>query len=167
VKKAPPAPTLKLGVPDEKPKKPDKAEAKPEEPEVVVLDDAAVDAASVKDLRVAYRELRTLVEKRLEDLIGKRVEEALAALREQGKKTGGHRPLGFVVGKDRVLAPDKDEREIMKIAKKQRAAGMSLRKISAYLEDMGHVARSGEPFEAAQVKRLIERADTFIGDGKK
>jgi len=162
VKKPPP---LKLGVTEKKVEKtpPPKSEAPPEP---VFLNDATIESASVKDLRSAYRELRALFQGRLEELIGKRVEEALRGLREEGKKTGGHRPLGFVVGKDRVLEPDKEEREIMKIAKQQREAGMSLRKISAYLEDMGHVARNEKPFEAAQVKRLIERADTFIDKGK-
>jgi len=154
------ASTLKLGAPEPKPKPAAKPDAPPEH---ILLDDAAIDAATLKELRAAYRDLRTAFQGRLEELIGKRVEEALRNLREEGKKTGGHRPLGFVVGKDRVLAPDKEERKIMQIAKQQRAAGMSLRKISAYLEDMGYVARNEKPFEAAQVKRLIERADTFIG----
>lgn len=154
---------LKLGVPEKKAKK--STPVKPEvPPEPVLLDDAAIDSASIKDLRSAYRELRTFFQGRLEDLIGKRVEEALRSLREEGKKTGGHRPLGFVVGEDRVLAPDKEERKIMKIAKQQREHGMSLRKISAYLEDRGYVARNEKPFEAAQVKRLIERACTFIDE---
>lgn len=159
---------LKLGVTEKKVEK-TAPSSTPETPlEHAFLDDAAVDAASTKELRTAYRELRTLFQGRLEDLIGKRVEEKLRSLREEGKKTGGHRPLGYVVGKDRVLEPDKEEREIMKIAKQQREHGMSLRRISTYLEGMGHVARNDKPFEAAQVKRLIERADTFakVKDGK-
>lgn len=159
-------PSLKLGVPEKKGEK-TAPSAKPEAPpEPTLLVDAAIDSASLKELRAAYRELRTLFQVRLEALIGKRVEEALRALRKEGKKTGGHRPLGFIVGKDRVLEPDKEEREIAKIAKQQREHGMSLRKISAYLEDMGYVARNEKPFEAAQVKRLIERADTFSDEGK-
>lgn len=151
-------PTLKLGVSEKKPKPPQKATPPPVH---VTLDDAAVEAASVKELRIAYRELRTLFQGRLEELIGQRVEEVLHRLRKEGKKTGGHRPLGFVVGKDRVLEPDKEEREIMKIAKQQKERGKSLRKIAAHLEDLGFVARNEKRFEAAQVKRLIERADTF------
>lgn len=149
---------LRLGQPKSK------LTAKQTEPEPVkVLDDATVDTATLKELRTAYRELRSLHQRCFEEMVGERVEEVLRRLRKEGKKTGGHRPLGFVVDEDRVLQPDKRERQIMRIAKQQREQGKSLRAIATYLEERGFLARNEKRFEAAQVKRLIERADTFIG----
>ncbi len=145
---------LRLGQP--------KSESTPEptKPESAkILNDEAVDAATLKELRTAYRELRALHQNhRCEEVIGERTEEALRRTREEGKKTGGHVPLGYVAGDDHVLHPNKRERQIMKIAKQQRDQGKSLRAIADYLEDRGFVSRNNKKFEAAQVKRLVERA---------
>ena len=130
---------------------------------VAVLTDAAIDTATLKELRTAYRELRAWNQShRCEDVIGERTEEALRRSREEGKKTGGHVPLGFDAGDDLVLQPNKRERQIMKIAKQQRDQGKSLRAIAAYLEERGFLSRNNKRFEAAQVKRLVERAATFL-----
>jgi hypothetical protein len=148
---------LKLGQPE----LPGPAAPRPAKPKI--LDDEAVDAATLKELRTAYRELRALhQDHRCEDVIGERTEEALRRTREEGKKTGGHVPLGFVAGDDHVLHPNKRERQIMKIAKQQRDQGKSLRAIADYLEDRGFISRDKKKFAAAQVKRLVERADTFL-----
>lgn len=93
--------------------------------------------------------------------MGARTEEALQRVREEGKKTGGHVPLGYAAGDDRVLQPDKRERQIMRIAKQQRDQGLSLRAIASYLEERGFVSRLNKKFAAVQVKRLVERADTL------
>lgn len=155
--------TLRLGQPKPKPA----GEPTVEPTLVKILDDSEIDAATSKELRAAYRELRALHECRLEALIGERVKEVLRRLRKENKKTGGHRPLGYVVDENRVLQPDKRERQIARIAKQQRDQDMSLRKIAAYLESLGFVARNGKKFEASQIKRFIERADTFTEGQKK
>lgn len=136
----------------------------PIKPEPVkTLDDEALDSATLKELRAAYSELRAWHQShRCEDLIGERTEEALRRTREKGKKTGGHVPLGFDADVDLVLQPNKRERQIMKIAKQERDHGRSLRAIAAYLEERGFLSRNNKRFEAAQVKRLVERATTFI-----
>jgi hypothetical protein len=142
-----------------------KPEPKPEpKPTVVVtLANEAIDAATLKELRAAYRELRAWhLSHRCEEVIGERTEEALRRTRDQGKKTGGHVPLGFIADGDHVLHPNKRERQIMKIAKQQRDQGKSLRTIAAYLEERGFVARNDKKFEASQIKRLVDRAGTFI-----
>ena len=139
---------------------------KPSEPAPIkVLDDEMIDTATLKELRVAYRELRTLhQEHRCEDVIGERTEEALRRTREEGKKTGGHVPLGYVAGEDHVLHPNKRERQIMKIAKQQHAQGESLRAIADYLEDRGFVARNNKKFAAAQIKRFVDHDGTFTSN---
>lgn len=153
---------LKLGQPKPEPTKSELAKPEP----IQTLDDADVDTATLKELRAAYRELRAWHQShRCEELIGERTEEALRRTRyEEGKKTGGHVPLGFVTDADRVLQPNKRERQIMKIAKQQHAQGKSLRVIAAYLEEHGFLARNNKKFEAAQVKRLVERAATFTAE---
>lgn len=154
---------LKLGQPDPAPPQPEPIKPAPTK----ILDNEAIDAATLKDLRVAYRELRTLhQEHRCEDVIGARTEEALRRVREEGKKTGGHVPLGYVAGDDHVLHSNKRERQIMKIAKQQRDQGKSLRTIADYLEDRGFVSRNNKKFEAAQVKRLVDRATAFANEEK-
>jgi hypothetical protein len=143
-----------------------KPEPKPElaKPAVKTLDDETLDTATLKELRAAYRELRAWHQShRCEELIGERTEEALRRTREEGKKTGGHGPLGFDADADLVLQPNKRERQIMKIAKQQRDQGKSLRAIAYYLEERGFLSRNNKKFEAAQVKRLVERAATFVG----
>lgn len=155
-----PAP-LKLGL-----SKPESKPAKPTPVTVTILADEAIDAATPKELRAAYRELRTWHQShRCEEVIGERTEEALRRTRRQGKKTGGHVPLGFVADDDHVLHPNKRERQIMKIAKQQHEQGKSLRTIATNLEEQGFLARNDKKFEAAQVKRLVERADTFLNEG--
>jgi DNA invertase Pin-like site-specific DNA recombinase len=153
----------------DKPLRLGKAKAEPTKPEpakpatVAVLADEAIDTATLKELRAAYRELRAWRQNhRCEELIGERTEEALRRTREEGKKTGGHVPLGFDAGEDLVLQPNKRERQIMKIAKQQRDQGKSLRAIAYYLEERGFLSRNNKKFEAAQVKRLVERATTLL-----
>lgn len=155
---------LKLGQPKPESSKPKpKPEPKPEP--IKVLDDEAVDGTTLKELRAAYRELRAWHQgHRCEELIGERTEEALRRTREEGKKTGGHVPLGFDADADLVLQPNKRERQIMKIAKQQRDQGRSLRAIAAYLEERGFLSRNNKKFEAVQVKRLVERAATFTAE---
>jgi hypothetical protein len=150
---------LKLGQPKLEPL------AKPESAKptaVTILNDEAIDASTLKELRAAYRELRAWHQNhRCEELIGARTEEALRRTRKQGKKTGGHVPLGFDADADLVLQPNKRERQIMKIAKHQREQGKSLRAIASYLEEHGFLSRNDKKFEAAQIKRLVERAPSF------
>ena len=150
---------LRLGQPKPKPEpKPELVKPAP----VKTLDDGTLDTATLKELRTAYRELRAWHQShRCEELIGERTEEALRRTREEGKKTGGHVPLGFDADADLVLQPNKRERQIMKIAKQQRDQGKSLRAIAYYLEERGFLSRNNKKFEAAQVKRLVERAATF------
>ncbi len=148
---------LKLRKPKPEPK-PEPAKPEPAK----VLSDEAIDAAPLKELRAAYRELRALHQShRCEDVIGERTEEALRRAREEGKKTGGHVPLGFDADADLMLHPNKRERQIMKIAKQQRDQGKSLRAIAAYLEERSFLSRNDKRFEAAQIKRLVERAPSF------
>jgi len=157
VKKQP----LKLGQP-----KPEPTKLEPAKPTTApILDDEAIDTATLKELRVAYRELRAWHQNhRCEEVIGARTEEALRRVRAKGKKTGGYVQLGFEAGDDRVLHPNKRERQIMKIAKQQRDQGKSLRTIATYLEERGFLSRNDKKFEAAQIKRLVERATTFTTD---
>lgn len=148
--------------------KPEPIKSEPVKPKPVkVLNDETLDAATLKELHTAYRELRAWYQShRCEEMIGERTEEALRRVREEGKKTGGHVPLGFDADVDLVLHPNKRERQIMKIAKQQRDQGRSLRAIAAYLEERGFLSRNNKKFEAAQIKRLVERAVSFTNEEK-
>ena len=157
---APNVGTLKLGQPKPKPEAAAPEVVKLSPPQV--LDDEALKTITLKELRTAYQEFRVWHQNhRCEELIGLRTEEALRRTRAAGKKTGGPVELGYSAGADRVLHPNKRERQIMKIAKQQREQHKSLRAIATYLEEKGFLARNNKKFAASQIKRLIERAGTF------
>ena len=111
------------------------------------LTDEEVAAASVDDLRAAYRDLRLRID---------RIVAALASRREQGLFTGGLPPYGFALGDD--------GEQLVQVATEQRAAvraralrqrGLSLRDVARQLEEEGLFTRNGRRFAPTQVNRMI------------
>ncbi len=47
------------------------------------------------------------------------------------------------------------EQAVIAEARRMKAAGLSLRAIAAELGTAGHLARTGKPFAAEQVKRMV------------
>ncbi len=101
--------------------------------ETKILDDVAIDTVPLKDLRTAYRELRGVCAeliKRHHD----RISDALAARKEQGKKTGGDVPYGYRLSSDNeTLIEDEAEQAVIAEAVRLREQGFSLRQIAREL----------------------------------
>jgi DNA invertase Pin-like site-specific DNA recombinase len=120
----------------------------------LVSADGASDRTGVEGLIArGIEDLFAAVER---EKIRERTRAALRALRAQGKRTGGDVPFGFRVGDDaRTLLPIEHEQATIARARELRAAGLSLRAVSAALASEGRLARTGRAFEAQQVARLV------------
>jgi hypothetical protein len=140
----------------------------PVEPKV--LDDAAVDATTLKDLRAAYRELRGQYVD-LHERHHERITEALADRKDDGKKTGGDVPYGYRLDSDgETLLEDAAEQAVIAEAVRLREQGLSLRRIAQELwkkklrprpvpkerrRGSLKTKRFGE-FDPTQIRRMIE-----------
>lgn len=89
-------------------------------------------------------------------LIRSRTQAALAAKRARGEKTGGSVPYGFVRAVDGVhLVPVDGEQAVIAKARALAGRGRSLRGVASELAMAGHVSRTGRPFAASQVARML------------
>jgi DNA invertase Pin-like site-specific DNA recombinase len=89
------------------------------------------------------------------DVISERTSMAMAHLRRSGRFTGGDDPYGFR-NVDGVLQEIPEERHTIQVIQKLREEGASLRAISKKLSDMGRLSRTGRPFLAEQVARILK-----------
>ncbi len=90
------------------------------------------------------------------EAIGERTAAALAVKANRGERVGAV-PYGYALANDGVrLEPVTAEQVVIAEARMFRAQGCSLRTISARLAARGHVSRSGRPFAAMQVSRMLE-----------
>ncbi len=95
-------------------------------------------------------------------LIRARTTAALAVIRARGHKTGGSIPYGYSLAADgRTLVAVESEQATIARARAL-AEGRSLRAVAAQLAAEGHTARTGRPFAAAQVSRMLA-AETAPG----
>lgn len=90
--------------------------------------------------------------------IGERTAVAMQHLAAQGKFCGGATaPYGYAIASDgETLIEVAAEQAVVARARTLRAAGISLRTIAATLDEAGHRARSGRPFAAVQVARMLD-----------
>lgn len=84
--------------------------------------------------------------------------KAMSDKRARGEHNGGRPPYGY-----RLLAPgsmwivtDDHEQKVIAVALELRAAGRSLREIANALYEQGYRSRSGRPFQATQVMRMVK-----------
>jgi DNA invertase Pin-like site-specific DNA recombinase len=88
-------------------------------------------------------------------LIRARTTAALAVIRSSGRKTGGSVPFGYCLADDdRTLVAVESEQLVIARARVL-SAGRSLRSVAATLAAEGHVSRTGRPFAAQQVARML------------
>ena len=132
--------------------------------------DSEVDVATLKELRGAYRELRSAYEA-LYEKHHERITEALAERKDVGKKTGGDVPYGYRLDSDgETLIEDAAEQAVIAEAVRLREEGLSLRRIAQALWKQKlrprpvpqerrrgslKTKRFGE-FDPTQIKRMIE-----------
>ena len=89
-------------------------------------------------------------------LIRARTKAALGVIRARGQKTGGSVPFGFCLGVDgRTLVAVDVEQATIARARELVAAGRSLRAVASKLAAEGRTSRTGRPFAAAQISRML------------
>jgi len=90
---------------------------------------------------------------------GERTAAAMAHLKAEGRFTGGQAPYGCRLAADgKSLDVEPAEAAVMAEARELRAAGLTLRAVGAELDRRGFVSRSGRPWQAVQVARMLEAA---------
>lgn len=88
------------------------------------------------------------------EAIGERTSAAMQHLRAEGRYTGGRCRYGYRVDADGLLVPDDNEQAALSVVAELRAAGLSLRAISAELAARGFLSRTGRPFTASTLQNL-------------
>ena len=89
-------------------------------------------------------------------LIRSRTKAALAVIRASGRKTGGGVPYGYEIATDgQTVLPLPAEQSAIQRARELARGNLSLRSIAAQLASDGLVSRSGRPFSACQVQRIL------------
>jgi site-specific DNA recombinase len=93
------------------------------------------------------------------EVIGERTSAALQHKKAQGEYTGGEAPYGYTVAADGVALEECEaEQAVIAAVLEYRAAGLSLRKIGARLEENGFTTRKGGKFWPTAIKNIIEAA---------
>lgn len=88
------------------------------------------------------------------DVISERTREAMAHMKDQGKRVGSI-PYGFELADDGGnLRQEKREQEIIRHVRTLRDEGMSLRAISDELAARGVFSRNGKPFHPQTLSRI-------------
>jgi site-specific DNA recombinase len=89
-------------------------------------------------------------------LIRARTTAALAVIRARGQKTGGGVPYGYRLDADgRSLVAVEGEQTTIARARTLAAEGRSLRAVATQLAAERHASRTGRPFAAAQIARML------------
>jgi site-specific DNA recombinase len=89
------------------------------------------------------------------NLIAERTSTAMQHMKAKNQRVGAV-PYGFSLAADgTTLLPLPEEQAVIAEARRLHAAGVSFRGIAAELARAGHYARSGKPFEAKQVWRMV------------
>ena len=93
------------------------------------------------------------------EAIGERTSVALQHKASRGEFTGGQVLYGFTLAADGVaLEADAAEQATIARARELAAGGLSLRKVADGLAAEGLTARSGKPFAASQIARMVGAA---------
>jgi DNA invertase Pin-like site-specific DNA recombinase len=88
-------------------------------------------------------------------LISEKTRDALARLRAKGRRTSRFAPYGFQFGPDGHLVHDPDEQATRGEIATLSSSGLSVRGMSRALASRGLLARSGKPFAAQTLSRIV------------
>ncbi|GMV19072.1 MAG: hypothetical protein AMXMBFR56_72960 [Polyangiaceae bacterium] len=88
------------------------------------------------------------------EAIGERTSDAMRFKAEQGEFTGGDAPYGFR-NEGGHLVEVEAEQAVIRLVREARASGLSLRAIARELQAQGFASRTGKPFAAVQVSRMV------------
>lgn len=89
------------------------------------------------------------------DVISERTSMAMKHLKQSGRYTGGFEPYGYRCV-DGELQAVQGEREVAQLIHRLRGEGESLRSIGRRLSEVGITSRTGKPFEAIQIARILK-----------
>lgn len=89
------------------------------------------------------------------EVIGERTSAAMLHKSASGGFVGGVPPYGWKAGDNGQLVEVAEEQAVLAAAASLRRAGLSLRQVSRELAVRGFVSRSGLPFAATQVARMV------------
>ena len=81
--------------------------------------------------------------------------KAMQHMKEQGQYTGGKVPYGFHLV-DGELVEHEGEQKNIRIIRKYRESGMTLRKIAEVLAEQGRKSRTNQVFNPASIMRVVE-----------
>lgn len=87
-------------------------------------------------------------------LIAQRLSAARRLKKSRGGYAGGKPALGLMVS-DGELVPNEAEREALKMARRLRESGKSVRAIAQALNDSGMRSRSGKPWASSTVHKML------------
>lgn len=90
------------------------------------------------------------------EAIGERTSAAMQYKASQGEYTGGGAPYGYRNWNGRLVV-DPDEQRAVALATDLREQGLSFRAIAAELDAQGYRTRTGKPFAAIQVSRMLKQ----------
>ena len=88
------------------------------------------------------------------EAIGERTRDAMRHMKAQGEYTGGNAPYGYTLVEGALVA-DPFEQDVITQARELRASGLALAKVAAALDQRGIHARSGLPFGAKQISKMM------------
>jgi len=92
-------------------------------------------------------------------IIGERTRAALRHKREKGEKTGGDVPFGYDVTGDGHLVENLAEQKAIRLVRKLRLRGCSLRSICKELETMGYTTKTGRTcWNPKTISMILKRA---------
>jgi DNA invertase Pin-like site-specific DNA recombinase len=93
------------------------------------------------------------------DQVSERTKAALAHKKAQGKKTGGDVPFGFELTPEGLLVENKDEQGGIRLIRKLKSKGYSLRKIAGELEARDIRTKTGKAkWNPKTVSMILRRA---------
>jgi len=91
--------------------------------------------------------------------IRERTATAMQHKAKRGEFTGGKVPYGYRLDRDGVrLKEVEEEQRVIREARQLSASGLSLRAVAGELDRLGYASRSGRPFAAEQVRRILAAA---------
>ena len=94
------------------------------------------------------------------EAIGERTSAALQAKRQRGERYSGRSPYGWQYVDGRMVENNDEQQTICLVESMVSNEKLSLRAISSRLADRGIINRSGKPFAASSIKRIIESIET-------
>ena len=90
------------------------------------------------------------------EAIGERTAEALATMRANGRRISRHAPYGYRFNGEGWIEDEHEQRAIS-LMRQLRSDGLSLRRIAAELERLGHHNRRGRRLAAQTIANVLKR----------